>query len=100
VKRLSKYERIFFLMLATCSLTIGALAFWSENSVLKAQRLVPDSVHSASLELKGKTFYVTQTEKDEYYLYEHLFFGVFVLGCVSVAIKFVGDWRKQKDGRF
>jgi predicted membrane channel-forming protein YqfA (hemolysin III family) len=96
MKRLSKYERIFFLMLAVCSLTIGALAFSLEHSVLVAQRLVPDSVHSVSLSLKGKIFYVTRTEKGEYYFYQHLFFGLFILGGVSAAIKFATDRRKHK----
>ena len=80
----AKYKFVLSLFLGMATLVTGELGISSERSVITAQRFAPDAEHSIPLQIKGKTFYVSQTENQQYYFYENLFFGEFIFICIAL----------------
>jgi hypothetical protein len=89
MKRLSKYLIAFNLLLGITTLAVGGLLMSSQNAIIATQRFAADIIHTDTLEIKGKTFYVTPNVRDEYYFYQHLFLGAFIVGCCVIGAEFL-----------
>jgi len=93
--RLTPARRVLLALLAISSLAIGALGFAAELDIIRTHRFTPDDVHMAGVELKGKIYYVSKTERDRFRLYHILLFGSWALGILVVGSILLWDWKKK-----
>lgn len=85
MKRFPKYVITFNLVLGITTFATGGLLMSSQNGVIATQRFSPDAVHNDALSIKGKTFYVTNVERDQYFLNQHLFAATAVVTFLIIG---------------
>jgi hypothetical protein len=85
MKRFSKYVMAFNLVLAITTFALGGLLMSSQNAVTATQRFSPDAVHNDALSIKGKTFYVTNAERDQYFFNQQLFAATAVVTFLIIG---------------
>lgn len=85
MKRFSKYVIAFNLILGVTTFAIAGLFMSSGNAVIATQRFSPDAVHNDPLPIKGKTFYVTIVERDQYYFDQRLFVGTVLVTFLLIG---------------
>ncbi len=87
------------LILAASALIAGGLAMSSERDVILKGRLAPDAIHNVSLELKGRIFYASVAQAEEYFFYKKLFLWEMFLIFGFIMLSFIWQRYKQTHAR-
>ena len=95
MRRFPKYVIAFNFVVAVTTFATGGLLMSSQNVVMATQRFSPDGVYKDPLSIKGKIFYVSVAERDQYLFVQRLFAGTVVIIFLLIRAEFYLFWSRN-----